>query len=120
MATLTDPVVVPRVASEVQRVLSEHRPQLCEKFAAEFHAATAETDIDFDTSRIDRLVGRWWAHACVLLNPDPEADAARERLRAGDTSDLVEWWCPQDDGSQGVYRRTGDGSWAFDHVIPAP
>jgi hypothetical protein len=119
MATLTEPETIPRTASEVRRVLAKRRPDLCEKFVAEFHAAMAATDADLDTSRIDRLVGRWWAQACVLLNPDPQVDAIHERLKAGDTSDLAEWWHPRADGSQWVYRRAVDGDWTFDRTIPA-
>jgi hypothetical protein len=47
-------------------------------------------DDDFDTSCMDALLGRWWACALALLNPDSDADAAWERVKAGDTSDLVE------------------------------
>lgn len=71
-----------------------------------FHIAMAEADDDFDTSRVDELIGRWWARAMVLLNPDPEADAAWERIKAGDESDIVEEWRHAPDGSRHVYRPT--------------
>lgn len=77
------------------------------------------TDADFDTTGIERLVARWWAQACTLLNPDPEAEAAHARLEAGDASELVESWHRQSDGSQHVYRRGPEGEWVFDRVIPA-
>lgn len=110
---------IPRTAAAVREVLAEHDVQLHDRFVTEFHIALAETDEDFDTSRIDRLLGRWWAQACALLNPDPEVDAAQRRLQAGDTSDLVEAWQPQTDGSQAVYYRTTDDEWVFARVIPA-
>ena len=62
---------------------------------------------------------RWWARATVLLDPDPEADAAWERIKTGDTSDLVEQWRPQADGSQHVYRKDALGRWGFSHIRPA-
>jgi len=112
-------MTVPRTAAAVRQVLAEWRPELCERFAAEFHAAMSATDADFNTTRIDRLVGRWWAQACVLLNPDPEVEAVHARLKSGDGSDLVESWERQPDGSQRVYRRGPDGEWIFEQVIPA-
>ncbi|MQA07391.1 MAG: hypothetical protein GEU98_02350 [Pseudonocardiaceae bacterium] len=110
---------LPRTADAVRRVLAEHRPDLHERFVAEFHTAMAETDDDFDTERLTRLVGRWWAQAMVLLDPDPEVDAAHARISAGDPRDLTKKWCPQPDGSQHVYHRTGDGGWAFARVMSA-
>ena len=118
MVALAVPVTIPRTAAAVRHILVEHRPDLCEAFAAEFHAVMSATDADFDTTRIDRLVGRWWAQACALLNPDPEVEAAHARLKAEDNSDLVESWHRQPDGSQHVYRRGADGAWVFDRVIP--
>lgn len=114
----TLPAAIPRNAAAVRRVLAEHDRDLHEQFVAEFHTAIAETDDDFDTDRIERLVGRWWAVAMVQLHPDPEAEAAWARIKAGDTSDLVEEWRPQPDGSQHVYRRSDD-RWEFDRVLPA-
>lgn len=53
-------------------------------FEAEFHTALAETDDDFDVSRIDRLIGRWWRIAHLRLNPIAEEErAAAERAAAG-------------------------------------
>jgi hypothetical protein len=119
MSALAAPVTISRTAAAVHQTLAEHRPDLGDAFVAEFHSAMRVTDADFDTTRIDRLVGRWWAQACALVNPDPEVEAAHARLQAGDTSDLVESWCRQPDGSQQVYRRGLDGEWVFDRVIPA-
>jgi hypothetical protein len=100
-------------------VLGEHDSDLHDQFVAEFHTAMAETDDDFDTDRITRMVGRWWAQAVVLLHPDPDADAAHARLKAGDSSDLVAEWRPQPDGSQHIYRRTADDRWEFDRELRA-
>jgi hypothetical protein len=107
---------IERSGAAIRAVLVEHAPQLCAEFEAEFHTTMAEADDDFDTSRVDALLGRWWARAFVLLNPDPEADAAWERIKAGDTTDLVEEWRTQPDGSQHVYRRNASGEWTFSYV----
>lgn len=109
MAAVAPIAGIPRTAAAVRPALAEHRPDLEEKFVAEFHAAMQETEADFDTTRIDRLVGHCWAQACVLLNPDPEAEAAHARLQAGDTSGLAESWNRLPDGSQQVYRRGSGG-----------
>ena len=117
MATPTT-TTIDRSGPAIRTVLADLTPQECAEFEAEFHRALAQTDEDFDTSRVDALIGRWWARAIVLLNPDPEADAAWERIKADDTSDLLKQWRPQPDGSQHVYRKTADG-WKFSHVQPA-
>lgn len=117
MSAIASSAVLPRTGAAVREVLAEHRPDLHDTFVAEFHTAIAETDDDFDTERITRLIGRWWAQAAVLLNPDPETDTIQARLAAGDDSDLVECWQPQPDGSQHVYRRDRGGDWALDAVV---
>lgn len=117
MSAPTTSVSLPRTADAVHAVLVEHRPDLCEQFVAEFHTAMAQTDDDFRTDRLTRLVGRWWAQAMVLLDPDPETDAIQARLAAGDDSDLVEQWRAQSDGTHHVYRRGDGGEWVFDAVL---
>ncbi len=114
----TPTTTIDRSGPAIRTVLADLAPQECAEFEAEFRRALAEADEDFDTSHVDALIGRWWARTIVLLNPDLEADAAWERIKAGDTSDLVEQWRPQPDGSQHVYRKTADG-WTFSHVQPA-
>lgn len=109
---------IDRSGPAIRTVLADLAPQECAEFEGEFRRALAEADDDFDTSRVDALIGRWWARAIVLLNPDPEADAAWERIKADDTSELVKQWRPQPDGSQRVYRKTANG-WEFSHVQPA-
>lgn len=117
MSVPAHPSVLPRTADAVRHVLAAHRPDLHDEFVSEFHTTIAETDDDFDTDRITRLVGRWWAQALVLLRPDPETEAVHARLAAGDESDLVESWHPQPDGSQHVYRRDRAGGWFHDAVV---
>jgi hypothetical protein len=117
MSTSTGLIPLPRTADAVRRTLHERRPDLHDRFVAEFRKALAETGDDFATDRIDRVVGRWWAQAMVLLNPDPEVDAVQARLSAGDDSDLTEWWQPQEDGSQRAYRRGNGGRWEFYRVV---
>jgi hypothetical protein len=108
---------LPRTAEAVREVLAEHRPDLHDQFVGEFHTAMAETDDDFNTDRVTRLIGRWWAQAVALLNPDPEVDALQARLAAGDTRDLTESWRPQADGTHLAYRRGPEGGWVFDRVL---
>ncbi|MEU6266534.1 hypothetical protein [Saccharopolyspora shandongensis] len=31
----------------------------------------AEADDDFDLSRVEKVLGRWWAEACSAANPAP-------------------------------------------------
>lgn len=102
-----------RSGAAVRAVLADLAPAECAQFEAEFHTTMAEVDDDFDTSRMDTLVRRWWARAIVLLSPDPSADVAWERIKAGDTSDLVEQWRPQADGSQHIYRKDALGRWTL-------
>jgi hypothetical protein len=113
MSTDSITAVLPRTAKAVREALAELAPEECSRFEAEFHRAIVETDDDFDTDRITKLIGRWWA----MANPDPVADAILARIKAGDTSDIVVEWRAQPDGSQQVYRKTPDGEWVFSHVL---
>lgn len=110
---------IERNAPAIRQVLGELAPEECARFEAEFHTAMAEADDDFDTSRVDALISRWWARAIVLADPDPVADATWERIKAGDTTDVVAEWRRQPDGSQHVHRKGLDGEWVFSHVQPA-
>lgn len=101
----------------MRAALAELAPDECAQFEAEFRAALEAASTDFDAQRIQDLVGRWWARAQVLIDPDPAADAAWERIKAGDASELVEEWRPQDDGSYRVYRKAGEDDWVFSHVV---
>ncbi|MGH3319071.1 MAG: bifunctional glycosyltransferase/CDP-glycerol:glycerophosphate glycerophosphotransferase [Streptosporangiaceae bacterium] len=69
VGTLAASVTIPQTAAAVRRALADRRPDLSEKFAAEFHIAMTATDEDFDTTRIDRLVGRWWAQGLRAAQP---------------------------------------------------
>ncbi|MGH3903333.1 MAG: DUF6247 family protein [Pseudonocardiaceae bacterium] len=62
-------IKIGRSGSAVRAVLADVAPDECAEFEAEFHATMAEVDDNFDTSRVDALVRRWWARAVVLLNP---------------------------------------------------
>lgn len=118
MATTT--VQLERSGPAVRAALAEVAPDECAQFEVEFRQALSASHRDFDADRMQAVIGRWWARALALLDPDPAADAAWDRIKAGDTSDLVEEWRPQHDGSQHVYRRTtGGGEWAFSHVVGA-
>lgn len=108
---------IERSGPAVRAALAELAPEECARFEAEFRSALAASRDDFDGQRVQDVIGRWWARANVLLAPDPIAEATWGRIKAGDTTDLVSEWRPQDDGSQHVYRRADDGPWGFSHVL---
>lgn len=78
-------VKVERAGPAIRAALMEASPDEVPDFDAEFHTALAEVDNDFNVSRIDRLIGRWWRIAHLRLNPIPEEErAAAERAAAED------------------------------------
>ena len=82
---MADYVLVQRHGPAIRAALTEAAPDELPEFEAEFRNALAEADDDFDVSRIDRLIGRWWRIAHLRLNPIPEEErAAAERAAAGD------------------------------------
>lgn len=77
-------IKVERTGPAIRAALMDASPDEVPDFEAEFHTALAETDDDFDVSRIDRLIGRWWRIAHLRLNPIAEEErAAAERAAAG-------------------------------------
>ncbi len=90
-------IEVERTGPAIRAALMQASPNEVPEFEAEFHTALAEADDDFDVSRIDRLIGRWWRIAHLRLNPIPEAERAQaERFATGDL--------------QGTFTRSG-GEW---------
>lgn len=78
-------IKVERTGPAIRAALIEASPDEVPDFEAEFHIALAEADDDFDVSRIDRLIGRWWRIAHLRLNPIPEEERAQaERAAAGE------------------------------------
>ncbi|MEU5848002.1 DUF6247 family protein [Saccharopolyspora shandongensis] len=109
-------VVIDRTGPAVRRALSELDPESCAEFEREFHLAMAEADDDFDLSRVEKVLGRWWAEACSAANPAPYVDELLERIKNGDESIFSEEWRPQPDGTDLVYRKNTEGNWYFSHV----
>lgn len=91
-----DPYIkVERTGPAIRAALREASPHEVPDFEAEFHTALAEADDDFDVSRIDRLIGRWWRIAHLRLNPIPDEERAQaERAAAGHL--------------EGTFTRSGD------------
>jgi peptidase E len=119
MTTATATTGIDRTGPAVREALATFDAQACTRFEAEFHTAIAETQVDFDTTRITDVVNRWWAYTIAEVNPDPEADAAWARIKADDESDIVEQWRPQPDSSHDVYRKNAAGEWMFSYHRPA-
>lgn len=107
---------IERTGPAVRAALAGLAPSKCARFEADFRRALAASHDDFDAERVQDVIGRWWARALVLARPDPAVDAAWERIKAGATSDLVEEWRAQQDGSQHVYRKAANGDWVFTHT----
>lgn len=77
-------IKVERTGPAIHSALREASPDEVPDFEAEFRTALAEADDDFDVSRIDRVIGRWWRIAHLRLNPIPEEERAQaERAAAG-------------------------------------
>lgn len=79
MATFIE---VERTGPAIRAALMEASPNEVPDFEAEFRTALAEADDDFDASRIDRLLRRWWRIAHLRLNPIPEEERAKAERAA--------------------------------------
>lgn len=79
-----------RTGPAIRAVLAEHAPEDLPEFEAEFRIALAETDEDFDLTRVDAVITTWWGRAHLRLHPptDAERDAVA-RATAGDNSGLL-------------------------------
>jgi hypothetical protein len=89
---------VERTGPSIHAVLAEHAPERCVEFEAEFRIALAEADDDFDLSRVQAVINRWWPVAYSRLHPRTEEErAAVARFRAGDDN--------------GLYTKTATGQW---------
>jgi Family of unknown function (DUF6247) len=119
MATSTVTTWIDRTGPAVREALFLLDSQAGIRFEAEFHAAIAEAQVDFDVTRITDVVDRWWAYAIAEANPDPEADATWMRIKAGGESDIVEQWRLLPDSSHDVYRKNATGEWVFSYHRPA-
>ena len=78
-------VRVDRTGPSIRAALAAASPNELPDFGAEFRIALAEADDDFDTSRIDQVLNRWWGVAHLRLNPPTaEEGAVAEMLATGD------------------------------------
>lgn len=78
-------VRVDRTAPSIRAALASASPDELPDFEAEFHIALTEADDDFDTSRIDQVLNRWWGVAHLRLNPPTaEERAVADMLATGD------------------------------------
>lgn len=80
-------IEVAKTGPAIRAALKEASPDELPDFEAEFHTAIAEADDDFDTSRIERVLTRWWGIAHVRLNPIPMDE--REAAKKAGTDDLA-------------------------------
>lgn len=88
-----------RSGPAIRAVLAELAPEDLVEFEAEFRCALAEADDDFDLTRLDAVINKWWGRAHLRMHP-PTADerAAVARVAAGDDA--------------GMHTRTAAGHWA--------
>lgn len=78
-------VRVDRTGPSIRAALAAASPDELPDFEAEFHIALAEADDDFDTSRIEQVLTRWWGVAHLRLNPPTaEERAVADMLGTGD------------------------------------
>ena len=104
-------VIVERTAPAIRVALREAAPSELLRFESEFRVALAETDGDFDTSRIDEVVSRWWAVAVQASDPVPAEElafahrcASEPGVTLGQAADRL--GMPRDE----VERRVRDGA----------
>jgi hypothetical protein len=78
-------VAVERSGPAIRDALAAAAPDELPEFEAQFRIALAEADEDFDLSRVDRVLNRWWGVAHLRLNPPTEEErAVIEQVGRGD------------------------------------
>lgn len=88
-----------RSGPSIRAVLAELAPEDLVEFEAEFRCALAEADDDFDLSRVQAVINRWWGRAHLRIHPPTaEERAAVARVAAGDDS--------------GLHTKTATGHWS--------
>jgi hypothetical protein len=91
-------VGVERSGPSIRAALAQHAPEQCNEFEAEFRIALAEADDDFDLSRAQAVIDKWWPIAYSRLHPPTEEERQIvARVRAGDYA--------------GLSTRDDDGNW---------
>lgn len=120
---------VERTGPAIRAALREAAPDELPEFEAEFRIALAEADDDFDLSRVEKMLDRWWGRAHLRLNPPtPEELAVIERVRRGDfrgmsTRTADGEWVPlddDDDGAQDAYDRSPEVREVVERGLAAP
>jgi hypothetical protein len=82
----------------IRAVLAEVAPDELVDFEAEFRCALAEADDNFDLSRVQAVINKWWGRAHLRLHPRTADElAAVARVAAGDET--------------GMHTRTVGGHW---------
>jgi hypothetical protein len=92
------PTSLERSGPSIRAVLAELAPHDLVEFEAEFRIALAEADDDFDLSRVQAVIDKWWGRAYLRMHPPTEEERALvARFRAGDDT--------------GLYTKTAAGQW---------
>lgn len=83
-------VAVERSGPAIRDALAAVAPDELPEFEAQFRIALAEADDDFDLSRVEGVLNRWWGVAHLRLNPPTDDErAVIERVARGDCADLA-------------------------------
>ncbi len=83
-------VSVERSGPAIRDALAAAAPDELPEFEAQFRIALAETDDDFDLSRVERVLNRWWGVAHLRLNPPTEDErAVIDQVGRGDFAGLA-------------------------------
>jgi hypothetical protein len=95
MATAT---AVERTGPAILAALQGYAAHEAVRFESELREALARAGADLDLARVDEVMTRWHARACILANPLTDQEQALvKRARAGDFT--------------GLRARDEDGSW---------
>jgi hypothetical protein len=89
---------VERTGPAILAALQRYAPSEAARFGSELREALDRAGIDLDVTRVDEVMTRWHARACILANPlTDQEQALLKRARAGDLT--------------GLRARDEDGSW---------
>lgn len=85
-----DYVAVERSGPAIRDALAAAAPDELPEFEAQFRIALADAEDDFDLTRVERVLDRWWGVAHVRLNPPTEDErAVVEQVARGDFAGLA-------------------------------
>jgi hypothetical protein len=98
VVTTATAAAVQRTGPGILAALTQHAPLEAAQFESELRDALARAGTDLDVARVDEVITRWHARACILANPlTDQEQALLRRARAGDFS--------------GLRVRDGNGGW---------